>query len=98
LKWTSITSIGGEAFSYCTGLTSLNLDGNIHDILEGAFSYCNKITRINGNFDSEPQWTGNTIFEELPQAGTITNSGTHDLNTLLTYLKGKGLPSNWTIA
>ena len=42
----SVTSIGGEAFSYCTGLTSIVIPNSVTRIGGGAFRYCSGLTSI----------------------------------------------------
>lgn len=43
----SLTSIGKSAFSYCDGLTQINLPKNLTQIKTDAFSYCDGLTEIN---------------------------------------------------
>ncbi len=41
-----VTSIGDEAFFYCTGLTSVTIPNSVTSIGESAFSYCSGLTSI----------------------------------------------------
>ena len=43
----SVTSIGQSAFSYCSGLTSINIPSSITSIGRNAFSGCSGLTSIN---------------------------------------------------
>ena len=46
VNYTSNDVIGDQAFSGCSGLTSLNLPDGITEIGEGAFSYCSGLTSL----------------------------------------------------
>ena len=41
-----VTSIGDEAFFYCTGLTSVTIPNSVTSIGESAFSYCSGLTSV----------------------------------------------------
>jgi hypothetical protein len=41
-----VTSIGDEAFYYCTSLTSVTIGTNVTSIGEGAFFYCTSLTNV----------------------------------------------------
>ena len=43
----SVTSIGGSAFLYCSGLTSVTIPNSVTSIGERAFLYCSSLTSIN---------------------------------------------------
>ena len=42
----SVTSIGGTAFIFCTGLTSIEIPSSMTSIGSSAFSYCTGLTSI----------------------------------------------------
>ena len=42
----SVTSIGDEAFSYCSSITSVTIPNSVTSIGEGAFYYCSNLTSI----------------------------------------------------
>ena len=42
----SVTSIGEEAFYYCTSLTSITIPGSVESIGERAFGYCESLTSV----------------------------------------------------
>ena len=43
----SVTSIGGDAFSRCSGLTSVNIPSSVTSIGGSAFYYCSGLTSVN---------------------------------------------------
>ncbi len=45
VKYT-VTSIGDDAFSYCTGLTSVTIPSSVTSIGKGAFSMCRSLTSV----------------------------------------------------
>jgi len=55
----SVTSIGGDAFSGCTALTSITMSDNITNIGSGAFEGCTGLTRVTipNRVTSIDQWT-----------------------------------------
>ena len=42
----SVTSIGSNAFSYCTGLTSITIPDSVTSIGNDAFRYCNRLIEV----------------------------------------------------
>jgi hypothetical protein len=42
----SVTSIGGGAFYYCTGLTSVTIPNSVTSIGDNAFTYCTSLTSV----------------------------------------------------
>ena len=46
-KTYSVTSIGGSAFEYCSGLTSVTIPNSVTSIGEFAFSGCSSLTKTN---------------------------------------------------
>ncbi|MBR6046583.1 MAG: leucine-rich repeat domain-containing protein [Bacteroidaceae bacterium] len=45
----SVTSIGGSAFSGCSGLTSVTIPNSVTSIGNGAFNVCSGLTEVNFN-------------------------------------------------
>jgi hypothetical protein len=47
------------------------------------------------NFEETPGWTGDNIFQDFSDNGTVSVSGDDSITAgeALTYLVGKGLPS-----
>ena len=43
----SVTSIGGSAFEYCSGLTSINIPDGVKSIGDSAFRWCKNLTSVN---------------------------------------------------
>ena len=43
----SVTSIGEQAFYYCTSLTSVTIGNSVTSIGDGAFYYCTSLTSVN---------------------------------------------------
>ncbi len=42
----SVTSIGNDAFTNCTGLSNIDIPNTIHEIYPFAFSYCKNLTSV----------------------------------------------------
>ena len=42
----SVTSIGKEAFSYCSGLTSVTIPNSVTSIGDGTFCFCKGLTSV----------------------------------------------------
>jgi uncharacterized caspase-like protein len=73
----SVTSIGKEAFSGCSGLTSVTIPGSVTSIGELAFASCSKLTAISVS-------AGNQRYKDID--GVLF---TKDGKTLHTYPMGK---------
>ena len=58
----SVTSIGGRAFSECSGLISINIPNNIKSIGYGAFAECSDLISI--TIPNSIKSIGNTTFAE----------------------------------
>lgn len=41
-----VTSIGKEAFFFCTSLTSVNIPDSVTSIADGVFECCNKLSTV----------------------------------------------------
>ena len=77
----SVTSIGDWAFSYCTGLTSIEIPNSVTSIGDWAFSYCTGLTSI--EIPNSVTSIGNNAFKgctgltsiEIPNS--VTNFGNY---------------------
>ena len=50
-----MTSIGGDAFSYCSSLTSVTIPSSVTNIGSNAFEECNSLAHVNYK-GTEAQW------------------------------------------
>lgn len=61
--WPStVTSIGGNAFTYCANITTLSIDTNIHQIGGEAFSYCEGLESVYFNPQAISDHLGSGLF------------------------------------
>ena len=67
----SVTSIGYEAFSYCSGLTSVTIPNSVTSIGNSAFSYCSGLADV--NIPNSVTSIGNYAFKNVKH---ITYHGT----------------------
>ena len=58
----SVTSIGSDAFRYCTGLTSIEIPNSVTTIGNGAFYNCNGLASMIVLSDNPPTLGGNSVF------------------------------------
>ena len=65
-----ITSIGSEAFSNCTGLTSIEIPNSVESIGEGAFEGCTGLTSI--EIPNSVESIGDWAFEGCTGLASIT--------------------------
>ena len=63
-----VTSIGFEAFRYCSGLTSINIPSGVTSIEDGAFDSCSGLTSINLN---RVEYIGNAAFADCTSLTSI---------------------------
>ena len=75
----SVTDIGGEAFSYCTGLTEVSIPNSITTIRGGAFEGCSGLTTVTiGNSVTtigERAFYSCTSLTEVSIPNSVTNIG-----------------------
>ena len=69
-----ITKIGIAAFSGCTALQLLTIDGTVSSVQIGAFRGCNNLVSVSINGSSAA--ISNAAFEGCPALQTVTLSGT----------------------
>ena len=68
---TDPTSIGQYAFSYCSGLTSIDIPSGVTSINTGAFFRCGNLVSITCNATTAPTITNGT-FQDVKSGGTLT--------------------------
>ena len=66
----SVTSIGDDAFSYCTSLTSINIPNSVTSIGDGAFWGCSGLTSI--NIPNSVTTIGSCAFGDCSNLPSIT--------------------------
>lgn len=82
----SVTSIGGGAFDYCDGLTSIVIPNSVTSIGGGVFSYCTSLTSI--VVDS-----GNTKYDSRNGCNAIIETAS---NTLIAGCQSTIIPNSVT--
>ena len=82
----SVTSIGDYAFSYCYGLTSIEIPSSVTSIGESAFFYCDGLTSIVVD-------EGNTIYDSRNNCNAIIETAS---NTLILGCKNTIIPEGVT--
>ena len=105
----SVTTIGGSAFSSCTGLTSVKIPNSVTEIGSRAFYYCrgltavtipNSVTEIGYNafgdcsgLTSITVESGNTVYDSRDSCNAIIESAS---NTLVAGCKNTVIPNSVT--
>ena len=82
-----VTSIGGDAFEYCSGLTSVTIGNSVTSIGKRAFYDCSGLTRIDAYPNPEKVRTWKESFYGVPKDGT--------LHVLPKYLSAYQTASEW---
>ena len=70
----SVTSIGSDAFSYCSSLTSVTIPNSVTSIGNGAFCGCNKLEYVKCNASTPPSITSNNDIETFPRIRVGSNT------------------------
>ena len=66
----SVTSLGEDCFSDCSGLTSITIPNSVTSLGERCFAYCSRLTEVHANRETPPA-TGYDIFSECWSLETI---------------------------
>ena len=82
----SVTSIGDNAFAWCTGLTSVTIPNSVTSIGDEAFSGCSGLTSLKVE-------DGNPKYDSRNNCNAIIESST---NTLIAGCKTTTIPSSVT--
>ena len=67
----NVTSIGGEAFGYCSGLTNVTIGNSVTAIETRAFRNCTAIQKINSYPNPDNVKLGNEVFLGVPKNSTL---------------------------
>ena len=67
-----MTSIGNEAFAYCTNLTSIELQSGVTSIENYAFSNCTSLNSINVDKDNQSYSSEDGILFDKEKKKLIT--------------------------
>ena len=105
----SVTSIGGWAFSDCSGLTSVTIPNSVTSIGDGAFSGCSGLTSLTipnsvtsigdyafygcSGLTSITVSSGNTVFDSRNNCNAIIETAT---NTLIAGCQNTTIPNSVT--
>ena len=92
----NLGELAGGAFAGCSAMTELKFEGNLYWIGDNAFDGCTSLSQIFGFRATPPDSNDNTLFEDLPDNGTLTcsnssNYSAHGRWGVLSSSKG------WTI-
>lgn len=92
----SVTSIGTDAFSWCTALTTVNLGNSVVSIGTGAFGFCTALTTV--NFGNSVVSIGDSAFaytslKSVTLPDSIVSIGAGAFGSC-TGLKSVTIPSN----
>ncbi len=71
----TVTSIGDEAFSWCSSLTSISLPDSLTSIGDGAFARCSSLTSI--SLPDSAQHMGSNPFAYCEKLNTVSVSPDH---------------------
>jgi hypothetical protein len=66
----SVTSIGVQAFAYCTSLASVSIPNSVTSIGEGAFDYCPSLTSV--TIPNSVTNIGEVVFEDCTGLTNVT--------------------------
>jgi hypothetical protein len=62
----SVTSIGEEAFAFCSGLTSVTIPNSVTSIGNAAFYYCTSLTSVYFSGNAPSPTNDSTVFDLVP--------------------------------
>lgn len=105
LKWvdlsncSSLVVLDQDCFYRCPQLSSVQLPGSLNTILYQCFAECNSLNSIVWDKISANPTIYDDCFKNIASSGVvkITNPVQgYTSSDLLTFLKTKGLPANWT--
>ncbi len=68
----SVTRIGNDAFSICTGLTSIEIPNSVTSIGKWAFQWCTGLTSIT-NYATTPQTIDSDVFYNVNRSTCVLN-------------------------
>ena len=68
----SVTSIGDDAFAYCSGLTSVTIPNSVTSIGLNAFNRCSGLTAVT-NYATTPQSINSNVFEYVNKSTCVLN-------------------------
>ena len=69
-KTYSVTSIGDDAFSACSGLTSVTIPNSVTSIGDDAFSGCSSLSTVISEIEN-PFAIDNSVFDGIPSNATL---------------------------
>ena len=68
----NVTSIGENAFSFCTNLSSINIPNSVTSIGEATFYFCSNLSSVTCLGETAPVLEGSYVFSLTPDSKTLT--------------------------
>ncbi len=68
----NVTSIGENAFSFCTNLSSINIPNSVTSIGEATFYFCSNLSSVTCLGETAPVLGGSYVFSSTPDSKTLT--------------------------